>query len=114
MAIYPVLFASCLTFLVPGSPAVGILMAVAMVWACGILNLLGVRPVGNASILLTVLLLLPFVGLVGAGLAPLRHWHFPAATAPGGVRTFGAPGAAPAAGFLDFLRGEEPHLVRPP
>ena len=44
-------------------------MAIAMVWGCGILNLLGVRPVGHASILLTVLLLAPFVGLVGAGIA---------------------------------------------
>jgi amino acid transporter len=111
MAIYPVLFASYLTFLVPGSPAVGILMAVAMLWACGILNLLGVRPVGHASILLTVLLLLPFVGLVGAGLAPLRHWHFPAATAPGGSGTFGALGAALAVVIWNFCGWENLSVV---
>jgi amino acid transporter len=111
MAIYPVLFASYLTFLLPGSPAAGIAMAIAMVWACGVLNLLGVRPVGHASILLAILLLGPFVGLVGAGIPALRHWHLPTGPAPGGTGTFGALGAALAVVIWNFCGWENLSVV---
>jgi len=111
MAIYPVLFASYLAFLIPGSPAAGIAMAIAMVWACGVLNLLGVRPVGHASILLAILLLGPFVGLVGAGIPALRHWHLPAGPAPGGTGTLGATGAALAVVIWNFCGWENLSVV---
>jgi amino acid transporter len=111
MAIYPVLFASYLSFLLPASPTAGILLAVAMVWMCGILNLLGVRPVGHASVLLTVVLLAPFVGFIGAGVASLHHWHLPPASVPGGSGTFGALGAALAVVIWNFCGWENLSVV---
>ncbi len=93
MAIYPVLFAAYLSYLFPlrGLPA--ILTAVAMVWGCGILNLLGIRLVGRASILLTIVLLAPFAGLIGIAIPSLAHWHLPAASVARGAGRMGALGA---------------------
>jgi amino acid transporter len=111
MAIYPVLFASYLSFLFPARPAAGVLIAAAMVWACGVLNLLGVRPVGKASILLTAALLAPFVAMVGAGAASLRHWHLPPASASSSPGTFGALGAALAVVIWNFCGWENLSVV---
>jgi len=111
MAIYPILFASYLTFLFRVGSTAAILMAIAMVWGCGILNLLGVRPVGHASILLTALLLAPFVGLIGAGAAYLRHWHLPGGSQPGGSGTAGALGAALAVVIWNFCGWENLSVV---
>ena len=111
MAIYPVLFSSYLSFLIPASPTMGILLAVAMVWMCGILNLLGVRPVGHASVLLTVVLLAPFVAFIGAGVASLHHWHLPPSSPPGNSGTFGALGAALAVVIWNFCGWENLSVV---
>ncbi|HEV3113506.1 MAG TPA: APC family permease [Candidatus Binataceae bacterium] len=111
MAIYPVLFASYLSFLLPASPIAGVLLAVAMVWICGILNLLGVRPVGHASVLLTVVLLAPFVGFIGAGLASIHHWRLPPASLTGGSAPFGALGAALAVVIWNFCGWENLSVV---
>lgn len=111
MAIYPVLFASYLAFLLPGGSTGAILMAVAMVWGCGILNLLGVRPVGHASVLLTVVLLAPFVALIGAGLASLHHWHLPNGSRPGSSSALGALGAALAVVIWNFCGWENLSVV---
>ncbi|HEY2105319.1 MAG TPA: APC family permease [Candidatus Binataceae bacterium] len=111
MAIYPVLFASYLSFLLPASPLTGILLAVAMVWICGILNLIGVRPVGHASVLLTVVLLAPFVGFVVAGVASLHHWHLPPASASGASTPLGALGAALAVVIWNFCGWENLSVV---
>src|SRR5580698_5622098 len=59
MAIYPVLFASYLSFILPMGPAAQVAIGVALVWMAGGLNLLGVRPVGTASIVLAGLLVSP-------------------------------------------------------
>jgi amino acid transporter len=111
MAIYPVLFASYLAFLFPASSTAGILLAVAMVWLCGILNLLGVRPVGHASVLLTAVLLAPFVWLIGTGVVSLRHWHLPAPSAPGGSGALGALGGALAVVIWNFCGWENLSVV---
>jgi amino acid transporter len=111
MAIYPVLFASYLSFLIPGGPAAALVMAIAMVWGCGILNLLGVRPVGHASILLTILLLAPFAGLTWAGFAFLYHWHLPHGRLPGGSGALGAVGAALAIVIWNFCGWENLSVV---
>jgi amino acid transporter len=111
MAIYPVLFASYLSFLFPAAPAARILIAAVMVWACGGLNLLGVRPVGKASILLTAALLAPFVAMVGIGAAALSHWHLPPASASGAPGTFGALGAALAVVIWNFCGWENLSVV---
>ncbi|MBF6559861.1 MAG: APC family permease [Candidatus Binataceae bacterium] len=77
MAIYPVLFASYLSFAIPlGAPA-QIAIGVALVWLAGGLNLMGIRPVGGASIGLAVVLIAPFAALVIAGMPRLIHWTAP-------------------------------------
>ncbi len=94
MAIYPVLFASYLSFILPLGPIGQIAIGVALVWLAGGLNFLGVRPVGTASIILAAILVSPFAILVIVGLPRLVHFTMP--TPP----LFGAdPWAALAAGL---------------
>src|SRR5271170_3935538 len=50
MAIYPVLFASYLGFAITLGAIGQIVAAVALVWFSGLLNILGIRPVGNVSV----------------------------------------------------------------
>ena len=77
MAIYPVLFASYLSFIVPMGPAAQIVIGVALVWLAGLLNFLGVRPVGMASVALAAILVSPFAVLVVAGYSNLIHFTMP-------------------------------------
>ena len=92
MAIYPVLFASYLSFIVPLGPAGQVAIGVALVWLAGGLNFLGVRPVGMTSIVLAAILVSPFVILVLVGLPRLIHFQPP--TAPlFGADALGALGA---------------------
>ena len=94
MAIYPVLFAGYLSFILPLGPASQIAIGIALVWLAGGLNFLGVRPVGMASIILAAMLVSPFAILVIVGLPHLIHFTMP--TPP----LFGAdPWAALAAGL---------------
>jgi amino acid transporter len=78
-AIYPVLFISYLTFLIPAGATEQIVLGIVMVWVAGFLNLMGVRPVGNVSAILAAIVLAPFVALVSVGLPRLIHWHLPSA-----------------------------------
>jgi amino acid transporter len=77
MAIYPVLFAGYLSFIVPMGPAAQIVIGVALVWLAGLLNFLGVRPVGMASVALAAILVSPFAVLVVAGYSNLIHFTMP-------------------------------------
>ena len=77
MAIYPVLFAGYLSFIIPLGPAAQIAIGIALVWAAGALNFLGVRPVGMASIALSAILISPFAALVIAGFPHLLHFTMP-------------------------------------
>jgi amino acid transporter len=79
MAIYPVLFVAYLSFILPIGFAGEAILALALVWLSGLLNLLGIRPVGNASTLLTVVLLAPFGALVLCGLPRLIQGQVPGA-----------------------------------
>ena len=80
MAIYPGLFAAYLSFLIPIGPAMQVVLAIALIWLAGGMNLLGIRPVGFTSIVLAAILLSPFAALVIVG-AP-RLIHFAAPTQP--------------------------------
>jgi amino acid transporter len=77
MAIYPVLFAGYLSFILPLGPAARVAIGVALVWLAGGLNFLGVRPVGMTSIVLTAVLVSPFAALVIVGLPRLLHFTLP-------------------------------------
>jgi amino acid transporter len=78
MAIYPVLIAAYLGFVFPLGTAAQIALGIALVWLSGALNILGVRPVGNASIVLMGAVLAPFAAMVSIGFPRLLHWHLPA------------------------------------
>jgi amino acid transporter len=77
-AIYPVLFATYLGFLLSLGASGRIAAAVALIWVAGALNLMGVRPVGRASAVLTALLLAPFAAMLIVGAPRLLHWRMPA------------------------------------
>ncbi len=77
MAIYPVLFAGYLSYLVPMGPVAQISTGVALVWLAGLMNFLGVRPVGMASMALAAILIAPFAVLVVAGFPNLIHFKIP-------------------------------------
>jgi amino acid transporter len=91
MAIYPVLFADYLSYLVPLGTLPRIGLAVALIWLAGWLNLRGIRPVGRASICLAIAIIAPFAAMVILGIPRLIHWQMPDAT-------FASPGFAGALG----------------
>src|ERR1700720_806663 len=74
MAIYPVLIATYLGFVFPLGTVAQAAFGIALVWLSGALNILGVRPVGNTSIVLMGALLAPFVAMVLIGFPRLLHW----------------------------------------
>lgn len=78
MAIYPVLFAAYLSFLIPLTSGAQIALGIVLVWLSGGLNLLGVRPVGRTSMGLTIAILTPFLAMVILGIPRLIHWQAPA------------------------------------
>lgn len=77
MAIYPVLFASYLGFAISLGTAGQIFAAAALVWFSGLLNILGIRPVGNVSLALTIIAIAPFAAFIFMGSPCLLHWHLP-------------------------------------
>jgi len=76
-AIYPVLFVTYAASLFPMSGAAEVVLAIMLVWLCGLLNAMGVRLVGYTSMLWTAGLAAPFVALVALGLPRLIHWQLP-------------------------------------
>jgi len=77
MALYPVLFAAYVSFLIHLSTTESALLAIATVWISGLLNACGVRSVGSASVAFTLALSLPFIALVLIGLPRLVHFRLP-------------------------------------
>jgi amino acid transporter len=73
-AAFAVLFGNYLRYFVPNlPPSVHFGVAVALVWIATLLNVRGIEIVGKASVVLTALILLPFVGLTVLG---LLKWRF--------------------------------------
>ena len=93
MAIYPVLFAAYLSFIVPVGPLGQVAIGIGVVWLSGLLNIAGVRPVGEASIALAIILAAPFVAMVVLGFGKIIHFTIPSAPMFSGD-PFGALGAA--------------------
>jgi amino acid transporter len=82
-AIYPMLFATYLSTLIPLTASGQVVLGVGLIWLCGGLNLLGIRTVGNTSISFTIALLAPLAALVVIGLPRLAHWSLPSAASDG-------------------------------
>ncbi len=93
MAIYPVLFAAYLSFIVPIGPLGQVAIGIGVVWLSGLLNIAGVRPVGETSIALAIVLAAPFIAMVAIGFGKIAHFALPAAPLFG-ADPFGALGAA--------------------
>ena len=68
LAIYPVLFVQYACWFVPGLVAWKIPLCLGLIWSCAGLNILGVVPVGRASLVLGTAVLIPFVLLFVLGL----------------------------------------------
>jgi amino acid transporter len=83
-AIYPVLFATYLSFVFPLNAAGQMALGIALVWCSGMLNLVGARIVGITSILFTVALLAPFLAMVIIGAPHLINWQTPRQALAGG------------------------------
>ena len=82
--IYPVLFVTYLSFVIPLGVANQMIVAVAIIWLCGLLNIMGIRLVGDTSVVLTAILIAPFLALVVVGLPRLIHWQPPMGPIIGG------------------------------
>jgi len=80
MAIYPVLIASYLAFVLPLGTAAQITVGMILIWLSGALNIFGARPVGNTSIVLMAAITAPFLAMVITGFPRLVHWSMPAQT----------------------------------
>src|ERR1700739_1563493 len=68
LAIYPGLFVTYASFFYPDLAAWRIPILLVIIWGCAGLNILGIVPVGRLSILLSAIVILPFVILFGVGL----------------------------------------------
>ncbi|WP_162852443.1 APC family permease [Dinghuibacter silviterrae] len=68
LAIYPVLFVQYACWFLPGLAAWKIPICLGLIWSCAGLNILGVVPVGRASLILGTAVLIPFIILFGLGL----------------------------------------------
>ncbi|MFZ4507356.1 MAG: APC family permease [Fimbriimonas sp.] len=95
IALYPVLFAgylgSLLTLMtgtnpVEGNPWLSWAIACSILVVFTIVNVRGVREVGNTSIILTIVLMLPFVPMIFLGLKQMAVAGLPHFTDPGQVR----------------------------
>jgi amino acid transporter len=65
LAIYPVLFVTYAGFFFPGSDVYKIPVCVTFIWLSAGLNILGIVPVGRASLILGAIVLTPFIVLIG-------------------------------------------------
>lgn len=65
LAIYPVLFVQYLSFFYPDAAAYKIPICLVIIWLSGGINILGIVPVGRTSIVLSTLVLIPFLILFG-------------------------------------------------
>ncbi len=110
MAIYPVLIAAYLAFVLPLGPAAQVAVGVALIWLSGALNIFGARPVGNTSIALMAAITVPFAALVIAGFPRLLHWTVPAPS-PHGGDLLGALGGALTVVIWNFSGWENLSMV---
>lgn len=76
LAIYPVLFVAYASYFFPelgedGSPLLRWIVAMAVIWGFGLVNMMGTKLVGDTSKVFTVIVIAPFVVLTVVGLVKL-------------------------------------------
>lgn len=69
LAIYPVLFITYAAYIFPDVAHYKIPICLAIIWCSAILNIIGIIPVGRASLILGVCVLIPFIVLFGLAFA---------------------------------------------
>jgi amino acid transporter len=91
LAIYPVLFVTYLSFFFPLIAVYKIPICLLIIWGSAGLNILGIIPVGRASVILGTLVLIPFFILFGiAFLNPSFHFITPVFSLKGlGISSIG-------------------------
>lgn len=78
LAIYPVLFVTYLSFFFPDIAHYKIYICLIVIWGSAGLNILGIIPVGKVSVILGVIVLVPFFILFGVSfLSPAMHFAAP-------------------------------------
>ncbi len=83
LAIYPVLFVEYLSFFFPQANAFKIPVCLVIIWAGAILNIMGVSPVGKTSMLLSVIVIIPFIILFGLVITDATPLQLPAPSLKG-------------------------------
>lgn len=79
LAIYPVLFITYASFFFPSILAWKETICLIIIWASAGLNILGIVPVGRVSLVLSSVILIPFIALFGtAFFNPSFHFSLPA------------------------------------
>jgi amino acid transporter len=73
LAIYPVFFVEYAAFFFPGIEAYKTPVCIAMIWLNAALNIRGIVPVGKSALMLTVLVMVPFLLLFFAGVVHPVH-----------------------------------------
>jgi amino acid transporter len=84
LAIYPVLFVEYASYFFPDLQTYKVPVYLIIIWGSAGLNILGVVPVGKASLFLSVFVLMPFVLLFGVAIYHYHgHFNIPAPTLHG-------------------------------
>jgi amino acid transporter len=91
LAIYPVLFVTYLSFFFPEAGVYKIPICLVIIWVSAGINILGIVPVGRTSIVLSTLVLIPFIILFGWSLVQ-HHGHLVIPTPTFRGSTFSAIG----------------------
>ncbi len=65
LAIYPVLFVTYAAFFFPAVALYKVPVCLAIIWASALLNIVGIVPVGKVSIVLSILVMTPFLLTIG-------------------------------------------------
>jgi len=90
LAIYPVLFVTYTSFFFPEISAYKLPICLIIIWSSAILNILGIVQVGRASVLLGVIVLVPFLLIFLHLVPPGAHHFYPLTDRSAGSITFPA------------------------
>ena len=83
LAIYPVLFVEYLSFFFPNIEVYKVPICLAIIWISAGLNILGIVPVGETSLVLAILVLLPFIIMFVMAFAQFNTVSIPALSLKG-------------------------------
>ncbi|MGH2648146.1 MAG: APC family permease, partial [Ginsengibacter sp.] len=83
LAIYPVLFVSYASFFYPDLAHIKIPICLIIIWSGAALNILGISPVGKTAVMLSLLVLAPFIAMFVMAIEDAGHVLFPVASLKG-------------------------------